>query len=142
MKLKTMAFCLILSTIFIGGIVPFAAQFLFPSIFKEYSPVGAEVWNQYVSIILGIVATVLSIISLVLCFRSEDRSKASNNELQLTFERLNDKVEDLSRHQIILEEKFSQIIPQGDAGAYIKKDFPIAHKPVTIGNHKDEKADI
>lgn len=137
-----MAFWLILSTIFIGGIVPFAAQFLFPSIFKDYSPVGAEVWNQYVSIILGIVATVLSIISLVLCFRSEDRSKDSNNELQLTFMKLNDKVEDLGRHQILLEEKFSQIIPQVDAGEYIKKDGTIAHKPGSPEKHKDEKTDI
>ena len=142
MKLRTMAFWLILLTIFLGGIIPFAAQFLFPALFKDYSPVGAEIWNQYVSIILGIVATALSIISLVLCFRSEDRSQTSNNQLQLTFEKLKEKVEDVGRHQMILEEKFSQIVPQVSAGAYIKKDVAISHKPVTSSQHKDENLDI
>ena len=63
MKLRTMAFWLILLTIFLGGIIPFAAQFLFPALFKDYSPVGAEIWKQYVRIIWGIVSNALSIIS-------------------------------------------------------------------------------
>ena len=143
MKLRTMAFWLILVTIFIGGIVPFAAQFLFPAVFDGYSPIGAEVWNQYVSIILGIVATALSIISLVLCFRSEDRSQNSNSQLQLTFEKLNEKIEDVGRHQIILEEKFSQFIPQeGEKITFTKKNTTISHKPIVKSEHKDEKNEI
>ena len=57
--------------ILIGGIVPFAAQFLCPFFYPDRGVVGAEVWNQYVSIILGVIATITSIVSLVLGFRNE-----------------------------------------------------------------------
>lgn len=142
MSLRKYSFWLITITIFIGGIVPFAAQFLFPAFFESYIPVGAEVWNQYVSIILGIVATTLSIISLVLCFRSEDRSEQSNSQLQETFEKLKDKVDDIGKHQLVLEERFNQIIPQNDTGDYTVKDTTIPHIPVRKKEYNDESKDI
>ena len=139
MSLRKVSFWLIMITIITGGIVPFAAQFLFPTLFHDYIPAGAEVWNQYVSIILGIVATTLSIISLVLCFRSEDRSEKSNTELNETFNRLNDKVDEIGKNQVALEESFKHYVPQNDTGDYIVKHHAISPEPI---KHNDESKEI
>lgn len=61
----------------LGLIVPFAAQFLLPAFVEDYNPAGAEVWNIFVSIILGLVATTLSIVSLALCVYSERKAVES-----------------------------------------------------------------
>lgn len=58
----------------LGALVPFASQFILPFFYPCYKITGAEVWNQYVSIILGVVATLMSIISLKLSFDNVDQS--------------------------------------------------------------------
>lgn len=71
---KEKVYKLIISVVLIGAIVPFAVQFILP-IFKPcVKIVGVEVWNQYVGIILGIIATITSIVSLVLGFKSKEES--------------------------------------------------------------------
>lgn len=57
-----------------GLIVPFAAQFILPFFFSCRKVAGVEIWNQYVSIILGIVATLMSIISLKMSFDNVEQS--------------------------------------------------------------------
>ena len=83
---------------FFGGIVPFATQFLLPMIGsligKEINPYGAEVWNQFVSIALGIVATILSIVSMYLGFKNSDESRAIEKNIQSAISRLEDKLDD------------------------------------------------
>lgn len=74
---KKMIYILIIAVMLIGAIVPFAAQFILPFFYPENNIVGAEIWNQYVSIILGIVATITSIVSLILGFKSEEQSNAT-----------------------------------------------------------------
>ena len=78
---------IVYSLIIIGAIIPFAAQFILP--LKIYFKTGTlveiphiEIWNQFVSMILGIVATVLSIVSLKMCFDSADDAK--NTEMRTT----------------------------------------------------------
>ncbi len=71
---KNIIYILIFGIILIGCIVPFAAQFILPFFYPESKIAGAEVWNQYVSIVLGVVATITSIVSLVLSLRSEEQA--------------------------------------------------------------------
>ena len=53
MKNKNAIYILIGIIVLIGAIVPFGAQFVLPFFFPDKQIAGAEVWNQYVSIILG-----------------------------------------------------------------------------------------
>lgn len=84
---KEKIYRLIINVVLIGAIVPFGVQFVLP-IFKPCARIaGVEVWNQYVSIILGIIATITSIVSLVLGFRSE---KEANDTERRTRDLLQD----------------------------------------------------
>lgn len=77
----------------IGALVPFAAQFLLPFYNSEISVAGAEVWNQYVSIILGVVATITSIVSLILGFKSEEQSNATERRTRDLLKEIEGKVD-------------------------------------------------
>lgn len=125
--MKKRIYILIGVIIGIGAMVPFAAQFIFPFFNSEISISGAEVWNQFVSIILGVVATVTSIVSLILGFRSEEQSNAT--EL-----RTRDLLQCIQNSLSILSQKQDQIIQSS-----LVRDYNEAQKSVstelTKGKH-------
>ena len=69
--MKKWVFMLILITIILGIIVPFSSEVVLTIWFPDVT-LGIETWNQFVSIILGIVATVLSIVSMIMGFKNYD----------------------------------------------------------------------
>lgn len=73
-KFKYRTYQGIIVTILIGIIGPFLAQCILPFFFPEVSIEPLELWNQYVSLILGLVALLMSIVSMYLGFKSSDES--------------------------------------------------------------------
>lgn len=67
--MKKWVFGIIITVISLGLIVPFFTEAICTIWFPEIS-VGLNTWNQFVSIILGIVATILSIVSLIMGFKN------------------------------------------------------------------------
>lgn len=71
--LKKWVFCVIRSAIILGIIAPFAAETIFPFLCKnQYVLNHLSTWNQFVSIVLGVVAVVLSIVSIIMSFKNYD----------------------------------------------------------------------
>lgn len=101
-KCRIWIFILVIGVILFGGLVPFAAQFIFPFVFPNIPISGAEIWNQYVSIILGIVATILSIVSLKMCFSSEEQTHETNIRVQKALDDLDKAVDKVSDKQDLL----------------------------------------
>ena len=80
------AFRLIVITIVLGAIVPFASETICTIWFPEAS-VGLNTWNQFVSIILGIIATLLSIVSIIMGFKNyEDTLSVQEKYMQALHE--------------------------------------------------------
>ena len=82
-----------------GLIVPYAAQFILPFFFPNVKISGIEIWNQYVSLILGIIAAIMSVISLVLCIRSESSNTAISNQIKNNLDLVNKGIERLTDGQ-------------------------------------------
>lgn len=72
--LKVWTFRFILWFVVIGFMGPFIAQCWLSIAFPDVPIDGLEMWNQYVGIVLGIVATILSIVSLVMGFHSTNEA--------------------------------------------------------------------
>lgn len=70
-SLKKWVFRLIAFTIGLGLIVPFLSEVVLTIWFPGVT-MGLDIWNQFVSIILGVVATVLSIVSMIMGFKNYD----------------------------------------------------------------------
>ena len=98
-KYKNLIFILIFAVIFVGAIVPFGTQFWLPFFNPDAFTAGAEVWNQYVSIVLGIVATILSIISLKMCFSSNDSARQTEIRTQDTLDKIDTRIQLLAQKQ-------------------------------------------
>lgn len=90
-------FLLILIFGILGLIVPFAAEFILPFFFESKKIEGITVWNQFVSMILGIIATIMSVVSLVLCYQSEDKSNEAYSKIDKMLSALDIKMDDLSK---------------------------------------------
>lgn len=90
---KKSIYILIGIIVLVGAIVPFVAQFILPFFFSDKQVVGAEVWNQYVSIILGVVATITSIVSLVLGIRSEQHSNETEMRTRDLLQRIETRIQ-------------------------------------------------
>ena len=67
--MKKWVFGLIITTISLGLIVPFFSETIC-TIFVPDISIGLNTWNQFVGIILGVVATILSIVSLIMGFKN------------------------------------------------------------------------
>lgn len=67
--LKKWVYGIIITVIIIGLIVPFFSEVIC-TIWFPNTTTGLSTWNQFVSIILGIVATILSIVSLIMGFKN------------------------------------------------------------------------
>ena len=98
-KYKNLIFILIFAVILVGAIVPFASQFCLPFFNPEAFTDGAEVWNQYVSIVLGIVATILSIISLRMCFSSDESARQTELRTQQTLDKIDTRIQLVAQKQ-------------------------------------------
>ena len=105
---KTKTFVFLGIIIVIGGLVPFGAQFLIPLFNENINIVGAEIWNQYVSIILGIVATILSVVSLKMCFASDEQARNTELRTQETLDKIDARIQLLSQKQDQLYKTISE----------------------------------
>lgn len=97
---------LIFWIIIIGLIVPFGAQVIIPLLFcnKQSVSDALNTWNQFTSIILGICATLMSILSLVMGFYTLNQSHLTEVENTKTLTRISKALEEL-------EEKVHDISP-------------------------------
>ena len=96
---KKNIFGLIGFVIFVGMLVPFACQFVIPLFWEQQKIQGVEIWNQFVSIVLGIVATNLSIISLKMGFDSADNAKNTEMKTQGILDEISSKISLLTEKQ-------------------------------------------
>lgn len=71
--LKRWVYGIIITVIILGLIVPFFSEAIFTIWFPDITT-GLNTWNQFVGIILGIVATILSIVSLIMGFKNYEDS--------------------------------------------------------------------
>ena len=83
----------------VGLIVPFAAQFILPFFYPRCKVAGAEIWNQYVSIILGIVATLMSVISLKMSFDNVEQSHQTELKTRDLFHEIEKHLKDIEHKQ-------------------------------------------
>ena len=107
--------------VILGAIVPFAAQFLLP-FFLPNSNVqvsGAEIWNQFVSIILGVIATITSIVSLILGFRSEERSNETEIRTVELLHTTEKKIELMSQKQDQLQSSLLKTYSESNTNTQI-----------------------
>lgn len=69
--MKRWVYGIIVTVISLGLIVPFFSEVIC-SIWFPNVAVGLNTWNQFVSIILGVIATLLSIVSMIMGFKNYD----------------------------------------------------------------------
>lgn len=93
--MKKWVFRLIIITIFLGAIVPFASEAVCTIWFPEVSA-GLNTWNQFVSIILGIIATVLSIVSIIMGFKNYDDTLSAQEKYMKAFNEISNIAMDLA----------------------------------------------
>ncbi len=105
---KKSIYILIGIIVLVGAIVPFVAQFILPFFFPDKQVIGAEVWNQYVSIILGVVATITSIVSLVLGIRSEQHSNETERRTRDLLQRIETRIQLLTQKQDQLQSSLTK----------------------------------
>lgn len=111
--LKRWVFRLIIITIIVGLIVPFAAEAILPLFTAETAKIenGLAVWNQFVSIILGIVATVLSIVSIIMGFKNYEDTLAVQEKYMQALERIEAISSDVHHMGMKVDEMASQNNP-------------------------------
>lgn len=86
-SMKGWVFTLITFFCVFGLIGPLVAQFTAPE--DEIYTALMEAWNSYVSIILGVVATLLSIVSLIFSFHNEEEENIQQRDYDRQFENVN-----------------------------------------------------
>ena len=92
--MKKWVFNLIIITISFGAIVPFAAEAICTIWFPNVT-LGLNTWNQFVSIILGIIATVLSIVSIIMGFKNYDDTLSVQEKYMEALQKISDMANDL-----------------------------------------------
>ena len=92
-SLKRWVLILIVVVLLVGFVFPMFAEIIIGTLYPEQVK-GVEVWNQFTSIILGIVATVLSLVSMFMGFKSYDDSV----ELQKTCVQMFEHIKTVERH--------------------------------------------
>lgn len=95
-SLKKWVFRLVVAVIFSGIIVPFASEAILP-IFYPADVSGLATWNQFVSIILGIIATVLSIVSIIMGFKNYDDTLAVQEKYMEALQKISTMAQDLTQ---------------------------------------------
>ena len=77
--LRKWVFRSILFVVLIGALGPFIAQCILTCVNSDADG-GLSMWNQYVGIILGIVATILSIVSMIMGFSNYDETLSQQHQ--------------------------------------------------------------
>lgn len=86
-SLKGWVVFLVTTVLVVGFIFPLFAEVILGSFFPS-NVNGVETWNQFTSIILGIIATVLSLVSMFMGFKSYDDSVELQKTCVLTFDHI------------------------------------------------------
>lgn len=85
--MKRWVYGIIIIVISLGLIVPFFSETICTIWFPDVT-LGLNTWNQFVSIILGIIATVLSIVSLIMGFKNYEDGLDLHEKNVQTLERI------------------------------------------------------
>lgn len=93
--MKKWVFNLIIITIVLGAIIPFASETICTFWFPDVAT-GLNTWNQFVSIILGIIATVLSIVSIIMGFKNYEDTLAIQEKYMEALEKISLIAKDLN----------------------------------------------
>lgn len=106
----------ILFAIGAGLIVPYTCEIICVLWFPEKG-ITIEVWNQFVSIILGIVATVLSIVSMIMGFKNYDDAFALQDKYDRTLMAIKSIAKDVSvvKNDLKLSLQKKNVIENSDA---------------------------
>lgn len=102
--MKRWVYGIIITVISFGLIVPFFSEVVCTIWFPDVS-VGLNTWNQFVSIILGIVATILSIVSLIMGFKNYEDGLDLHEKHVQTLE----KIASISRDVNDVKEKINNL---------------------------------
>lgn len=102
--MKKWVYGIIITVIVFGLIVPFFSETICTIWFPGAS-VGLNTWNQFVSIILGIVATILSIVSLIMGFKNYEDGLDLHEKHIETLE----KISSISKDVIEVKEKINNL---------------------------------
>ena len=86
-SLKAWVLYLVTFVLGVGFIFPLFAEVIIGTLYPNHVA-GVTVWNQFTSIILGVVATVLSLVSMFMGFKSYDDSARLQETCIKTLERL------------------------------------------------------
>lgn len=100
-KAKTYAVVLITGVIVVGILIVFAA-----SIITKEIP-GLSEMNQFVSIVLGVVATIVSIVSMLISFYGLEKTEESERRQNEVLQRIIDIEEDTRRSAKAIETNMS-----------------------------------
>lgn len=106
---KNNIFTLIIIIAIIGLIIPYSGEVILPFFCSKEKIQGIQVWNQFVSMILGVVATIMSIVSLYLCFKSEEKSTIVNHQIEKNLALLSEQVKNLSVKQDHLDDNITSL---------------------------------
>lgn len=87
----------------LGLIIPFSAEVILPFLFPCIRVDGVAVWNQFVSIILGVIATIMSIVSLALCFRSDKNMTEAYNRIEVRLAGVDGHLNTIDKTQDVLK---------------------------------------
>lgn len=107
--MKRWVYGIIITVIAMGLVVPFFTEVIL-TVWFPTAAVGLNTWNQFVSIILGIIATVLSIVSLIMGFKNYDDSLDLHEKHIKTLEN----IENMSKDVSAVKEKMDKIGALGD----------------------------
>ena len=103
--LKKWCIILILSVIIVGLLGPFIAQCILSLCLNINQINGLEMWNQYVGIVLGVVATILSIVSLVMGFHSTNEAYEQQREAFARYQSTVELINRLDKHLLEIEKQ-------------------------------------
>jgi len=104
-KKRVLTFMFII--ILVGLLIPFAAQWIPDEILPW--EIHAEIWNSYVSIILGVVATFCSLLSIYLAFYAQNQTIISNNNTIDDFNDIRQEINKSVLRMVSIEEKMANI---------------------------------
>lgn len=108
--MKKWVYGIIITVISIGLVVPFLSETILTVWFPSAS-LGLNTWNQFVSIILGIIATTLSIVSMIMSFKNYDDGLVLHEKHIETLE----KIASISKDVNYVREKLDKINLTADA---------------------------
>lgn len=133
--MKRWVFGIIITVISLGLIVPFLTEAICTIWFPD-AAIGLNIWNQFVSIILGIVATILSIVSLIMSFKNYEDGLELHEKHVETLEKISSVSKDISDMKNSLNNFTMLTDSKSERNLSSRTDWEA--EPVTIQNDNDE----